>query len=54
MSKYAFGKTVNMDFEEAMKAVTEALAKEGFGVLTESSARRLPKLPPKCAPGCSA
>jgi uncharacterized protein (DUF302 family) len=35
MSKYAFGKTVNMDFEQAVKAVTEALAKEGFGVLTE-------------------
>jgi uncharacterized protein (DUF302 family) len=35
MSKYAFGKTVKMDFEQAVKAVTEALAKEGFGVLTE-------------------
>ena len=35
MSSYAFGKTVKMDFEPAVKAVTEALAKEGFGVLTE-------------------
>jgi uncharacterized protein (DUF302 family) len=35
MSKYAFGKTVEMDFEQAVKAVTAALAKEGFGVLTE-------------------
>jgi len=35
MSKYAFGKTVNMNFEQALDAVTQALAKEGFGVLTE-------------------
>ncbi len=35
MSKYAFGKTVNMSFEQATEAVTRALAKEGFGVLTE-------------------
>jgi uncharacterized protein (DUF302 family) len=35
MSKYAFGKTVNMGFEQAVAAVTQALAKEGFGVLTE-------------------
>ena len=35
MSSYAFGKTVKMGFEPAVKAVTEALAKEGFGVLTE-------------------
>jgi uncharacterized protein (DUF302 family) len=35
MSKYAFGKTVNMGFDQAVAAVTQALAKEGFGVLTE-------------------
>jgi uncharacterized protein (DUF302 family) len=35
MSKYAFGKTVNMGFDQALGAVTQALAKEGFGVLTE-------------------
>ena len=35
MSKYAFGKTVNMSYEKAIEAVTQALAKEGFGVLTE-------------------
>ena len=35
MSKYAFGKTVNLSFEQATEAVTQALAKEGFGVLTE-------------------
>ena len=35
MSKYAFGKTVNMSYEKALEAVTQALAKEGFGVLTE-------------------
>ena len=35
MSKYAFGKTVSLSFEQATEAVTQALAKEGFGVLTE-------------------
>jgi uncharacterized protein (DUF302 family) len=35
MSKYVFGKTVNMKYEQAIEAVTQALAKEGFGVLTE-------------------
>ena len=35
MSKYAFGKTVNMSYEKAIEAVTQALAKEGFGVLSE-------------------
>jgi uncharacterized protein (DUF302 family) len=35
MANYAFGKTVNMGFEQALAAVTQALAKEGFGVLTE-------------------
>jgi uncharacterized protein (DUF302 family) len=35
MSKYVFGKTVNMGFAQAVAAVTDALAKEGFGVLTE-------------------
>ena len=35
MSKYAFGKTVNMSYTQALDAVTQALAKEGFGVLTE-------------------
>ena len=35
MSQYAFGRTVNMGFDQAVAAVTQALAKEGFGVLTE-------------------
>jgi uncharacterized protein (DUF302 family) len=35
MSKYAFGKQVNMGFDQAVAAVTQALSKEGFGVLTE-------------------
>lgn len=35
MVKYGFGKTVTMDFEAARARVTEELAKEGFGVLTE-------------------
>ena len=35
MGKYAFGKTVALDPAAAVQKVTEALAKEGFGVLTE-------------------
>jgi uncharacterized protein (DUF302 family) len=35
MSKYAFGKTVPLDPATAVQRVTEALSKEGFGVLTE-------------------
>jgi len=35
MSKYAFGKTVNLGYQQAVETVTQALAKEGFGVLTE-------------------
>jgi uncharacterized protein (DUF302 family) len=35
MSQYTFGKTVGLGFDQAIQAVTEALAKEGFGVLTE-------------------
>ena len=35
MSKYAFGKTLSLDPASAVQKVTEALAKEGFGVLTE-------------------
>lgn len=33
--KYAFGKTVKLSYEDALARATEALAKEGFGVLTE-------------------
>jgi uncharacterized protein (DUF302 family) len=35
MSRYAFGKTIAMTQEQAILAVTQALASEGFGVLTE-------------------
>ena len=35
MSQYTFGRTVALGFEQAVQAVTGALAKEGFGVLTE-------------------
>ncbi len=34
-TKYGFGKTVALDFDAALRKVTEELAKEGFGVLTE-------------------
>ena len=34
-TRYGFGKTVDLDFESALKKVTEELGKEGFGVLTE-------------------
>ena len=32
---YYFGKTLNLDFNEAIEKVTEELKKEGFGILTE-------------------
>src|SRR5438128_931328 len=35
MSQYAFGRTVELSFDEALRRVTEALGKEGFGILTE-------------------
>ena len=35
MSNYTFGKTTKLDFDQAIKRVTEELAKEGFGVLTD-------------------
>lgn len=33
-AKYSFGKIVKMSYGEAIEKATEALAKEGFGVLT--------------------
>lgn len=35
MSKYGFGRTVDYGYDAAIAKVTEALGKEGFGVLTE-------------------
>ena len=35
MPKYAFGKTVATTYEDTLARATEALAAEGFGVLTE-------------------
>ena len=35
MPAYAFGKTVKTSYQETLTRATEALAKEGFGVLTE-------------------
>ena len=35
MSAYAFGKIVSRSYEDALRLATDALAKEGFGVLTE-------------------
>jgi uncharacterized protein (DUF302 family) len=34
-AKYAFGKAVGMSHGEALERVTQALAKEGFGVLSD-------------------
>jgi uncharacterized protein (DUF302 family) len=34
-NKYGFGKTVALGFDAAIARVTEELAKEGFGILTE-------------------
>lgn len=34
-AKYCFGKIVALDFDEALQRVTEELAKQGFGILTE-------------------
>lgn len=33
--RYGFGKTVALGFEAAIEKVTQALAQEGFGILTE-------------------
>lgn len=33
--QYAFGKTVQMTHQQAIERVTQELAKEGFGILTE-------------------
>jgi uncharacterized protein (DUF302 family) len=34
-TRFGFGKTVDLGFDEAVETVTEELGKEGFGVLTE-------------------
>lgn len=34
-TKYGFGKTVELSFADALDRVTQALQREGFGVLTE-------------------
>ena len=35
-NRYGFGKSVAMNFSEAMAKVTAGLQKEGFGILTET------------------
>ncbi|OGA68270.1 MAG: ABC transporter ATP-binding protein [Betaproteobacteria bacterium RIFCSPLOWO2_12_FULL_65_14] len=35
MSKYSFGKTVDGGFDQTIERVTQALAKEGFGILSD-------------------
>ena len=32
---YYYNKTIDMDFDEAVSSVTQALKKEGFGILTD-------------------
>ncbi len=34
-TRYSFGKAVDLDFDTALQRVTEELARQGFGVLTE-------------------
>ncbi len=34
-TRYSFGKAVDLSFDTALQRVTEELAKQGFGVLTE-------------------
>lgn len=34
-TKYAFGKTIDAGFEQTIERATQALAKEGFGVLSD-------------------
>jgi uncharacterized protein (DUF302 family) len=34
-AKYVFGKDISQEFQQAVSRVTDELAKEGFGVLTE-------------------
>jgi len=34
-SNYTFGKNLNIDFDQAIDSVKQALSEEGFGVLTE-------------------
>jgi uncharacterized protein (DUF302 family) len=35
MTRYSFGKTVDAAFEQTLERVTEALGREGFGVLSD-------------------
>lgn len=35
MTKYGFGKTVEMPFDDAIVHVTQALQDEGFGILAD-------------------
>lgn len=37
---YYFSKVMNVSFDEAIKRVTEELAKEGFGILTEIDVKK--------------
>ncbi len=39
MIRYGFKKELNLSYEEAVMKVTEALKKEGFGILTEIDVR---------------
>jgi len=43
LSNYSFGGETNLNFDEAVRKVTETLKEQGFGVLTEIDAKKVLK-----------
>ncbi len=54
MVAYDFGKQVQRGFDQAVQRVTQALAGEGFGVLTEIDVAATPKTRTRCWSWCGA